>query len=176
MENGRALQYASKDLREHRRIVEAAVRSNVRSLDFISDLIFTSQEEGIPPIVLDALKNNHKGNAILHTWVDDPEKKDILKCLVEQDPGMADIKHWDGKRAIDRAHPSCREAMESILSLFGLFHDIDPGPCLHMSHTTCVFKAFSRDGSHRKEIQSFDGLTPKALKCMNLLRIALIWL
>jgi len=108
------------------------------------------------------MKEKDTWNKILHEWVDDKSMKDRLFNLVEIDRSIAEIKNKDGKKAIDRAIPECKEKMEEALRLFQKFH-VEDGPILHRSRTACVFMVSRYEKKENEE----ESKVPTALKCMD---------
>lgn len=178
-QNGCMLQYANDDMKSNPKVLEIAVKQNGEVLSMIvrelnnrdfylsylencaTALEYATDSYFIPyhnifPVILKVLKYESEGRAILHNWVHDETKASRLKALVKADRNIVDVKNEDGKRAVDRALPECKHAMESALWLFDKFHVSRDNPIIHKSCTACVFKALDTKNN------SF-----VALKCMN---------
>ena len=172
-------QYVNDDMKSNPKILEIAVKQNVEvlsmlvgefnnrefylsylencaaALEYATDSYFIPYQK-ISPVILNTLKCEPEGRTILHNWVYDETKAGRLKALAKADRNIVDVKNQDGKRAIDRAIPECKHAMESALWLFEKFDISRDDPIIHKSCTACVFKALDTKTN-----------TFVALKCMN---------
>ena len=154
-QNGRALQYAHDDFKRNYNIVEAAVKQSLHALQYAHESSII-RNQVVSPIILKALKDDPDGRLVFHALVGDKTKANIIKILVKADRSFVDLMDDDGSRAIDRAVPDCKLAIELALCLFEKFDVLSDTPIIHKSPTACVFKALDKTN------ESF-----VALKCIN---------
>jgi hypothetical protein len=151
-QDARAFQFADDDLKESRGFFAAIVEINGKAMEYVTDDLFNdrSQNRRIPQEYIDALVNKQGGKEVLHKWVVDEEKKDRLWTLVKQAPRDSIFNVTDAKerRAIDRAIPVCKIAMEAADKFLDKFDDVSH---ISVSDTTYIIKAFCYDEDDNKK-------------------------
>jgi len=70
---------------------------------------------------------------------------------VKAAPSLAGLTDADGRRAIDVAHSTCKQAMQAARFLLGRF-DVDGGPLLHRSATAAVAAAADHGDPEAKPV------------------------
>ena len=142
-QNGRALQYAHDDFKRNYDFVEVAVKQSLHALQYAHESSII-RNQVVSPIILKAIKDDPDGRLVFHELVGDKTRANIIKILVKADRSFVDLMDDDGRRAIDRAVPDCKLAIELALCLFEKFDVLSDTPIIHKSPTTCVFKALDK--------------------------------
>jgi len=154
-QNGRALQYVHDDFKGNYDIVEVAVKQSLHALQYAHESSII-RNQVVSPVILKAIKDDPDGRLVFHKLVEDKTQANIITILVKADRSFVDLIDDHGRRAIDRAVPDCKVAIELALCLFEKFDILSDTPIIQKSPSTCVFKALDKTNG------SF-----VALKCIN---------